>query len=455
MKVTRIAFSKEMNDSKYERLAEIASRLGKLRAEVWRKYGSMQGVGVSHRTIRDGWLAEGRQFDVPARLWKETLRDTIADVKAYREAAKEKVRKAIQLRTKENEERKRLYALLKYDRWMEDNFLHRQMRKQFKHGVTRVNNQIILDTGCYTTFELGGRAWLSVMSLKRGQRIAIPLNSTHSPKGTLRLILGDGVVEVHHTIDKPEGRPCGNETIGIDKGYTEAFVDSDGERHGEGLGETLSQESDHLKKKYQNRNKLEAIAKAKPHKRNNIHRCNLGRKKLGKRRTKQTKRVRDKIFKAAHSVVDKAETIVVEDLTSPIKSKRKYGKNQNRRLSGWVKGIMAEALDSVSKSRSSRLVNVSCAYTSQTDSRYGILLGTRKGDWFYCFDGEVLDADGNAARNILARVDDPDIGQFTPHKQVRKILLERTEQFKRLRRELSRTVGTAQPRHQLHARNSH
>ncbi|HIE30546.1 TPA: hypothetical protein EYP66_25085 [Candidatus Poribacteria bacterium] len=46
----------------------IARRLGKIRKEVWHRYGSISGVGLTHREIRDRWLAEGRKFDVPARL---------------------------------------------------------------------------------------------------------------------------------------------------------------------------------------------------------------------------------------------------------------------------------------------------------------------------------------------------------------------------------------------------
>ena len=67
---------------------------------------------------------------------------------------------------------------------------------------------------------------------------------------------------------------------------------------------------------------------------------------------------------------------------------------------------MAEAIESVSRRRGASVVLVNSACTSQMDSRYGILLGERKGDTFYCFDGEVLDADINAARNILARASD-------------------------------------------------
>ncbi len=178
-KVTRIATSQNLNAGKLDQLKEIASRLGNLRAEVWHRYGSIAGVGQEARQIRDDWLASGRVFDVPARLWKETLRDTFDDICLYREATKVKVRKAIAKRTNDEEERKRMYTLLKYDRWMEDSYLKRMMRKYFKHGKTNVDNQIILDTGCYTAYEHDGQrsGWIKVMSSKRGERIAIPLST--------------------------------------------------------------------------------------------------------------------------------------------------------------------------------------------------------------------------------------------------------------------------------------
>ena len=137
--------------------------------------------------------------------------------------------------------------------------------------------------------------------------------------------------------------------------------------------------------------------------------------------------VRDKVFKAAHAVVDKAEVVVAEDLTFPISSRKSYGRNMNRRLSAWTKGVIAESLDSVSQRRGSTLALVNCAYTSQVDSRYGVLRGRRKGDSFYCFDGVVLHSDENAARNVLARHYDFEIGRWTSYREVRSILLERTE----------------------------
>lgn len=431
-KVTRIAYGEHLNQGKYDRLVEIAKRLGKVRAEVWRRYGSVQGVGLTHRRIRDGWLAEGRRFDVPARLWKESLRDTFDDIGAYRESSKVKVRKAIRKRTRDETERKRLYTLLKSDEWLDDGYLRRMMRKHYKHGCTQVDNQIVLDTGCYTAFERNGQAWIKVMSLERGKRIAIPLNTSHLPSGTLRLILRNGRVEVHYAVEESQAcsvKPCGEAEVGVDKGYTEVFTDSDGDVHGEGLGEILSDESDYLKVKYQRRNKLGAIAEAKPHKRDKVLRNNLGRKKLDERKRKHKARVRDKVFKATHAVVDKAGVVASEDLTWNTRG-RKYGKDQERRLAGWVKGTMAEALKAVSQRRGSTLEIVNAAYTSQTDSRHGVLLGHRRGDAFHCFDGEVLDADTNAARNALSRLYDDEIQLYTPYRDVKDILLGRTERFK-------------------------
>jgi hypothetical protein len=67
----------------------------------------------------------------------------------------------------------------------------------------------------------------------------------------------------------------------------------------------------------------------------------------------------------------------------------------------------------------------------QMDSRHGVLIGHRNGDTFYCFDGVVLHADQNAARNVLARKEDSEIQLWTPFLKVKSILHKRTERFKK------------------------
>src|SRR5437868_4252836 len=94
-------------------------------------------------------------------------------------------------------------------------------------------------------------------------------------------------------------------------------------------------------------------------------------------------------------------------------------------MSSWAKGSLAEALQTVTKARGSRLRLVNSAYTSQMDSNTGQLSGRRVGDKFYHANGEVTHADTNAALNIKQRGDDTDITLYTPYREVKKILLAR------------------------------
>ncbi|MFA0698135.1 hypothetical protein, partial [Vibrio sp. 10N.222.49.C9] len=75
---------------------------------------------------------------------------------------------------------------------------------------------------------------------------------------------------------------------------------------------------------------------------------------------------------------------------------------------------------------------VNAAYTSQMDSFcHGLLVGTRKNDKFHRSNGDVVQADYNAARNVLARNEDTEISLFTPYKKVREILQARTDRYKK------------------------
>lgn len=247
----------------------------------------------------------------------------------------------------------------------------------------------------------------------------------------MRLILREGIVEVHYVIEVAETHDCGTQTIGVDKGYTEVLVDSDGEHHGKGFGELLKAESDVLKIKNQRRAKLRSIANNTRHerKRQRIFKQNLGNKKRYHRTKKIKARINDTVYKSVHAVVDKAAVIAVEDLTAHMSGK-KFSKNVNRRLASWTKGVIAKAIDNVSHRRGSTVILVNPAYTSQIDSRNGGLIGRRNGDRFNCYDGVVLQADENAARNVLARLCDPEIDRWLPVKKVKAILLERTERLR-------------------------
>jgi hypothetical protein len=171
----------------------------------------------------------------------------------------------------------------------------------------------------------GGNVWLAVPGLDRRSRMAIPLNTTVAPTGTLRLILRGGCVEVHHQVDasalKSAQRPCGSRHIGVDKGYTEVLTDSDGQHHGTELGHLLTAQSDMRKRKGIARSKLSAVrdraigagdrAKAQRIERN------LGTVKRARQAARWQARVRTVTYQAVNEVADKAATIVAEDLARP------------------------------------------------------------------------------------------------------------------------------------------
>ncbi len=454
MKVTRIAYSAGINAGKYTALLEQAQRLGRVRSMVWNQFGSIAGVGLSDRFIRDRWMADGtaEEFDVPANAWKETVRDAVADIRAHRDAAKVEVRKKIHRRTASPQERKRLYAALKRDQWVDDPLLSRWMRQCWRRGHNHTANQIIIRSDQVRTFTRaeGGNVWLKVPGGSGCAPITVPLNTTIAPEKTLRLILRGGRVEVHYQIDdqslRSSHRPVGDRAIGVDKGYTEVLTDSDGRRHGQGLGPLLSARSDQLKMRNARRAKLRSIANAADLRGDHakalrVRRHNLGTiKKIRQERAWKT-RVRDITYRAVNAVADNANVIVAEDLTRRINN-RDRGPGTNRRLAAWTKGITAQALHDVSERRGSSLRLVNAAYTSQVIPGTSTL-GRRSGDWLHCphKGGVVWDADHAAAINILDRDGDPDISLWTPHTQVKQIIQERDRHRSRLPDQDSSTAG--------------
>ncbi|SCF02267.1 transposase, IS605 OrfB family, central region [Micromonospora coriariae] len=442
MKVTRIAYSHRLNVGKYQALAEQAQRLGAVRGEVWQRYGSIAGSGLTDRQVRDRWLAEGihHRFGVLANAWKETVRDAMADIAATRESAKVPVRRAILRHISDQKEQKRLFSLLKADRWADDPYLSRLMRSHWRRGHNRTHNQIVVRADQHhTQADEGGRLWLAVPGLVRRQMVRIPLNTTVAPTGTLRLILRGGRVEIHYQIDaasmKTSQRPCGTATLGVDKGYTEVLTDSDGNHHGDGLGHLLSAESDRIRERNRRRAKLRSIANTAARrgdqaKAERIAVNNLGTIKRDRQAARHQARVRTEIFTAVHRVVDKAAVVVAEDLTRTFTGRKQLGRNTNRRLAAWTKGVTAQALKNVSERRGSALVHVNAAYTSQVCHRCGCF-GRRAGDRLHCtLCGVVWQADVNAAINVLRRHGDPDITLHTPHRAVRQIVQARADRHR-------------------------
>jgi hypothetical protein len=432
VKVTRI-LQADVPDG----LANACKAMGFVRADIWRRFGALGNIGKSAADMRRAVTAGNYYTALPVdgTIRAETTKDVVNDLLTYKAAALVKVRQAVAARTRDAVERKRLFTLLRNDEWLKDNFLHRQVRKHFRHGASHTANQFVVRSDKHSSEIVDGKLRITIrVARKYGSDICLTTTSSgknvHLTGSNLRIIVKDGFSEIHYATEKSDGRMCGSQAVGVDKGYTEAFTDSDGQAHGQTFGAVLIRYSDKTAATNQQRNKLHALEKAhraagRVIKADRIKAHNLGRKKIDARRETAQKQLRTIAFQAAHGLVDKAAVVVSEDLTSPIAAKQQWRKF-NRRMSSWAKGTLADALDSVCTQRKARRVLVNAAYTSQMDSANGLLQGKRVGDKFYRENGDVLQADHNAALNVLARLDDGEISRFTPYREVRRILLARS-----------------------------
>ena len=433
---TRTYYSKKLNDQTLLELKQIAKRLGILRKIIWHQFSS-NPKKLNDRKIRDQWLnARDNKTNfypkiidqIPARLWKETLRDTMGCINAYFEAGFTNAIKSL-YKKHGKQKGKELAKQLKLD-YKSNNELHRLIRKTIPKGCSKVDNIICLDADCYS-FDKHNDNILLISGLTKNKRLSIPLTTKYKPKGSFKIILKDDRCELRvnfkYEIKAQINKPY--EAIGVDKGYTEVFTDSTGERHGNGLGKLLTAKSDFLNQKYKNRNKLYAVMKKAKEvgniqKANNIKKYNLGNKKLNKQKEIMKAQLKENIYSAAKTLAQKANIIAIEDLS--FKSKKTKNKDTNRRLSSWIKSVIDEAITKYCFIYGTKLVYVNAAYTSQGDSRFNCALtGKRDGNFFIAFDGVVLDADVNAALNILARLYDDEISLYTSAKEVKEILTKR------------------------------
>lgn len=429
--VSRNLYSLPLSKRKYESLLELARRLGVLRTEFRHRFGGIPKK-LNDRKIRDEYLASGREFNVPARIWKETLRDTLDDLNAYNEAGFKKVIKNLYSKFGK-QEAVSLSKTIRNGEYLNDRYVHRLIRKSIKRSYNKCRNQIVLDNCTYTVFIKDDKAFIKICSLDKGKRIVIPLKTNRIPSGTIRLVVDHksrtlrviNSVKVYH--DEQSTKELG--IVGIDKGYSEVLTDNLGNRYGKTFGIKLSELSEYVTNKYRGRNRMSAlynlsIERGNFKKAKNILKNNLGTKKVSKRKNVLKTEIKREINLASKDICSKAEEITLEDLSYSFSYDK--GAKTNRRLSQWTRGLIDEALNKYAKRYGVPLFYVNAAYTSQTDCVDYSLSGVRRGDEFYRESGEILDADVNAANNILTRRYDNEITLYHSPKKVKEILSRRS-----------------------------
>ncbi len=443
---TQIVEVVEISDLVKAELLDIMQRLGIVRAESYNKLGSVNHWGMDWRkaypSIRTFRTPES--LGLPSKLMEWTVNDVAKCILAQQAATVANLRGKIWARypgSENEEDRIKAYNLLKSTEFQSDSFLNRIVRASFKRGHSSVKNQIVYQPQAYSVQRINRYIYrLSVSGLNKGKQVQFDIKSNRKPTGQIRLIYNYDLeyFEVHFLVDFGSYTKSNTEKtlIGIDKGYTEAFIDSNDKTHGSGLGKLLTIKSNRMTKKNQKRSKLFAIFRKmelhNPVKAARLKENNLSRKTENRRYRQDQSAISSLIGQASKSLFNEGKLkVFAEDLTEPINSKKR-SKAMSRKLNSWVKGCMRDSLEKWASWSDSIITEVNAAYTSQTDAITFTLLGKRVGDSFIRHTGDVVQSDCNAAKTILHRGADKEITRYMKSSQVQAVLLRRTAMFLRL-----------------------
>lgn len=170
--------------------------------------------------------------------------------------------------------------------------------------------------------------------------------------------------------------------------------------YGNGIGQVMTKEVHKRHKRGAARNRLYAIAKNKN--KPQIFKSNLGKKTWNRRESRFRAELTNRVRAGINQLFDSYLVVITEDLSAVIKGKKRT-RRMNRNLTQWCKGIIQFGLEEIANRRKSVVRLVNAAFSSQVDHTNGTLLGIRQGDSFLTFDGMRLQADHNAAINLLHR----------------------------------------------------
>ena len=435
-----------------EKARVMALRAGRLRNDIWNKYGSLSCWGIPHQQLYKEWKKTNPPslYQLDQKQWQKTFERVINDIHAVQEAAKTVVARKIYQQFKPEQDirgkqikgtsfRGELIKSLNSREWLNCPLLHRWMRSAYHRGHSYVNNQICVGISNGALLKRVSRNVISItisgdkIGKRKYEKLTLYFKVGRvTPTGLFQIIFDDHTrsVKLHFPKIVQRQKATGKGKCGLDKGYTEAFTDSNNNTYGDNIGKVMTESVKKRHTRGKGRNKLYQIATKKNQ--SHIFKCNLTKKRHNRRELTKKQTLNTMIRAGVNDFYDVYNHAITEDLSFTIKNKRQ-AKSVNRRLSEWCKGTLQKALEEISYRRSSSVTVVNAAYTSQVDSRYGVLLGNRDGDQFFTFDGEVLQADGNAAGNIEARLDDAQISRFMKYTDVRKVLIKRTVAFLRSR----------------------
>lgn len=334
--------------------------------------------------------------------------------------------------------------------------LRRLVRDNKPYPKAKNADCMLLDETMYKIISKEDTDYISLMTNTRGKQLKLKLKSRfcYNKKGNIQIVFNreKRTLAIHKCIKARQRQAKKEYPVGIDKGYSTLISCNDGSskkpEYGEDFGKLISAESERINKKNTNRNYFYDKCKKLQNKLNRsedkderehlrelinkTRQCHLGKKKYNNKHAKATKHMESVINHNIRMFMEEMEPseIVLEDLSFITDRKKPRTKSYNRKMSSWQKGILDERLVYIAKIFGAETTHVNAAYTSQYCCICGSKLGLRYGKHNGLAECEIcgtVNANTNAAGNILARKTDRKIMQYTPYKEVKAICDKRAE----------------------------
>ena len=406
------------------------------------------------RKVRDSLMKENlvNIAKMPARYWKIALVNILGDLKSLLKNVKLKIRKASNNNINLSDaDRHYINNILKYERHLSNvlNFkkLDKYIYKNHNVNFRRLNslirryyrryrgkipyshktNFLLLDAEMYR-YEKG---LIAISTINKGRRIPIKLKDERVFKGNLTLkwdtrliIYGTAKTEIKINTNLEN-------IVAIDKGRRKLVTSTSGNSYGTRYSDLTKDLIEKQERKMRERqfywNLYRKFLKSeKTLKAENVLANNLGKKKFNK----LSERIREKSKSYINHELnlffetEKPTEIIKEDLTWENLNGKSKGKNFNRIISRWEKGYLNNQIEWKSEQRGISVINVNPAYTSQI-CHICDNFGSRGGETFTCpHCGNKMDADVNAAHNIMKRKEIEEINIYTSASKVKEHYLK-------------------------------
>ena len=378
---------------------------------------------------------------IPARYWKLALTNVLENIRTIIENVKQKIRKAMYNNQNLNDsDRHYMNTVLKKDKYLGEvlnmkklsgylyekfdvNFrrLNSLIRRYFRkyRGKTPYSvksNFLVADSG---TYKFEDNKILKISTLIPRKRIAVKMKEEKRLSGNL-ILKWNECLHVYGTqkFEVPDEVPQEN-VVAIDKGESTLITSISGRQYGNEYRNINKELIERQVKKNANRNRIfqhmkKLEKKGELEKAGNIQASNLGKKKQEKLLGRIRERSRSYINRTVNEFLNAElpSEIIKEDLNWE-KKNRKNGRGFRARIARGEKGTLDDALEWKAFKSGITVTNVNPAYTSQVHHECK-KFGKRNGRNFQCpYCGKEMDADENAAYNIMERKNIKEITLYT------------------------------------------